>query len=115
MNMDEVFTAIAADPVAAVSKSLGRTESPFMARLPDHMHAGIAKYVLTGIVPGSFLRAVFAGELELAERHADPTNKPLLEVYGDFLEFEAPPDCWGSPKRVQEWVERGGLFGKVAA
>ena len=113
--MERVFKEIAVDPVAAVSKSLGRTDSPFMARLPTYMHPGIARYVLAGVLPGSFLRAVFAGERELAEMKADATNRQLLEVYADFLEFECPQDCWGSPRLVQAWCEAGGLFGKVAA
>ncbi len=110
----EIYAQIDADPVAAIARHTGRP-TEILSRLPEHMHPGMARYIILGITPGSFLRAVLSDEHEIARVRADALNAGLLERYRDFLEFEAPDDCWGSSEKVRAWHERGGLIGKVAA
>lgn len=105
--------AIERDPVAAYRAFRGNHEADELALLPGHMQAGIARYVLCGIKPGSFLRAVFADDFEMARLRADDINLAALSAYQNFLENGCPAACWGRPEHVQAWVEGGGIVGMM--
>lgn len=113
MNRSEMFAAIDADPIKELE--MHHKPSQNITRLPEHMQPGIARYIILGIKPGSFLTAVFANEFEIATIKADEMNAELLDVYRDFLETDVPKPCWGSSRMVREWCERGGLVGKKGA
>lgn len=108
----EAYELLDRDPVAAFSKHANPAASDVLSRLPDHMRPGIVRYVLFGVTPGAFLRAVFSDEQEIAANRADSINRILIDRYRDFLELEAPQNCWGSSDKVRAWCEQGGLFGK---
>lgn len=114
MTLAEVHNQVEANPVITLARHTGRP-TEVLLRLPDYMRPGLVRFILFGIRPGSFLCAVLADEAEIARNRADSTNAGLIERYRDFLEFEAPDDCWGSSDKVRAWCERGGLIGKAAA
>lgn len=86
----------------------------WLKRIPAHCQPGLARFVILGVKPGSFLCAVLAGEYELAARKADDVNKLAMKAYEDFLFNGCPAECCGSSKAVRAWCERGGLIGRPA-
>lgn len=79
--------------------------------IPDHMVAGLWRYILHGVEPGHFLCAVLANDLMAALRRADDINKHSLPAYGAFLVNVAPAACFGSKERFEDWLRMGGLIG----
>jgi hypothetical protein len=75
--------------------------------IPDYMREGIARYIDHGIKPGDFLTAVISNDLKGAFRQADDTNVKIIGEYVRFFYAWAPPQCWGSPEKMQAWMERG--------
>lgn len=84
---------------------------PFEA-LPNHMKAGVARYILNGIGGGSFLNAVLENNFIQAFNRADDTNMKYMKQWAQFLYSEAPIKCWGSPEEVAAWIESGGVKGQ---
>lgn len=74
--------------------------------VPRGMHDGYVLYVLHGILPGSFLRAVLENDLREACNRADEINQRAIYQHVFFLRNYAPMWCWGSPEAVREWVAR---------
>lgn len=109
----DVAKAIESDPVATYRAYRGM-EADELGKLPAYMQAGMARYIILGIKPGSFLRAVFSDEFENAAYRADEVNKALLPAYQHFLENGCPSSCWGSSEKVRAWCEARGLLGKLA-
>jgi hypothetical protein len=98
------------------AKHTGRPDwAEQLAILPDHMVAGMVRYLVWGIPPGSFLGAVLSGDLFGALRRADGTNMNALPAYGRFLINYAPSGSYGSPDRVAAWLREGGLNGMAEA
>jgi hypothetical protein len=81
--------------------------------LPMYMHDGLTAYILFGVPPGSFLRAVLSDSLRRSVMNADSTNVHLLSHYVSFLSMFAPVQSWGSEADVDRWCAAGGLFGLV--
>lgn len=79
--------------------------------IPSHMHNGLARYIVSGRLPGSFLRAVLRGELFEAVGRADDINRERLVDYVIFLHNYAPTGCYGSAEHVSGWVFDGGILG----
>jgi hypothetical protein len=73
--------------------------------IPDHMMAGLRRWIDNGVVPGSFLQAVLANDLRDACGQADESNILLLRAYVIFLYNDAPAACWGSPEKMQAWIK----------
>jgi hypothetical protein len=82
-----------------------------MRAIPARMHGGIVRYMLSGVVPGSFLRAVFENDLMGAAGKADAENMLLLHVYARFIYNHMPTPSWGSPEKVKAWAKSGGMLG----
>lgn len=82
-----------------------------IARLPDHMHDGLVRYVLYGIMPGSFLTAVLENKFVEACCAADQANMNMLHEWALVMINAVPSDCQGSEQHVRMWREVGGLFG----
>lgn len=107
-----IAAEIAADPVAAYNRMTGAYWGAGLKKwVPDHMRAGMARYVVLGILPGGFLRAVLSNDLMEAGRMADDENRRRLSNYVMFLINYAPSDCYGSPDAMQAWAKRGGMLG----
>lgn len=83
--------------------------------LPPHMVDGMARYLLKGIPPGSFLMAVLEDRVFMAVLRADVRTVAALKSYVEFLHYYSPSDCFGSPEKVTAWVKSGGLLGQREA
>jgi len=80
--------------------------------VPEHMYGGVIRYVLYGILPGSFLSAIFANDFFRACSYADSTNLASLASYARLLNV-VPTSCWGSSRKVLQWHKKGGLEGTL--
>lgn len=108
----QIARSIEADPVAAYAKHHTPEAAEGLRRkVPEHMRAGMVRYILLGILPGSFQLAVLEGDLFEAVRKADDTNRAALHDYAIFLFNYAPGGCFGSEDRVRTWAHDGGLIG----
>lgn len=74
--------------------------------LPESLQEGMRRYIEHGIRPGGFLAAVLENNLCQAFWHADRENLPQLRKIVDWCNEELPCVCWGSEKRVDEWMVR---------
>lgn len=73
--------------------------------IPHSLHAGLTRYLVDGIKPGSFLTAVIENNLSDAALRADPIeNLAALPHLARFLINETPTACHGSPAAVKRWI-----------
>lgn len=82
--------------------------------LPEHIQGAAQRYVEHGIAPGGFLTAVICNDLFGAVGRADSTNRRALPEICQFWYAEAPGVCWGSPERMERWMNSGGLAANAA-
>ena len=75
--------------------------------IPARMMPGIQRYIHERIKPGQFLTAVICNNLSDAMGQADDENLNSLPAYASFFHNEAPAPCWGSKKKMKEWLEGG--------
>lgn len=73
--------------------------------IPPRMMGGIERYIQHGIIPGSFLKAIFANDLVEAAGQADEENLRNLPAYAAWLYNHAPRSCWGSYKALTDWSD----------
>ncbi len=73
--------------------------------IPAHMQGGYIRYLLHGIPPGDFLRAVLSNDFRWACILADEKNADALYAHGHFLICCAPVAAWGSPETVTAWID----------
>jgi hypothetical protein len=83
--------------------------------IPPHMRPGVERYVMLGIPPGDFLRAVLRNDMMEALGRADEDNLAAMRGYAQFLYGYTPHGCYGSPEAYKRWVEQGGLRGIAGA
>lgn len=103
---------IAEDPVSAYNEATGGDWGAGLAKwVPEHMRAGMARYVVFGILPGQFQRAILSGDYFEACRRADDENRRCLFNYAMFLMNYAPQGCFGSEHAVADWHKAGGMLG----
>jgi len=79
--------------------------------LPAHMRPGVKRYIEEGSPLGGFLTAVFSDRLIKSFELADDTNRLHMHDWAKFLWNHCPSDCWGSLKKVEAWIDDGGLRG----
>ena len=72
-------------------------------KIPEYMHDGIRRWILDGILPGSFLEAVIRNDFKGACVNADENNSRYLANYGKFFTWYAPMGCWGCNENVKDW------------
>ena len=70
--------------------------------IPQRMHGGIVRWVLFGIIPGSFLQAIIRGDLFDAAGRADDENQRLLYEYAYALYNGVPAEAKG-PRALDTW------------
>ena len=75
-----------------------------LPKIPRRMHNGIRRYVLGRMRPGGFLQAFLANDLYDTLRLADDENILLLSEWMTLLYHYLPSGCWGSPKKVRDWI-----------
>lgn len=74
--------------------------------IPQHMLDALNRYIDHGLRPGSFLQAVISNDLHDACRRADDENIKILPAYVAYLYNERQPECWGSNKIMEEWINK---------
>lgn len=74
-------------------------------RCPQEIKESLARYV-QGCPTGDFLQAVLGNDLRGACERADDINQSLLFDIVYYIYNELPAACWGSPAKVQAWLER---------
>ena len=79
--------------------------------VPEYMRAGVARYVVRGVPPGHFLKALFCNDFMEMGRRADGENGRALMEYAKLLYNHLPAGSFGSESNYREWVLRGGLNG----
>ena len=78
--------------------------------IPGRMMPSIQRYISERIKPGRFLTAVICNNLSDAIKRADDENLENLPAYASFFYNEAPAPCWGSKKKMKEWLEGGRII-----
>ena len=97
---------------AAFAGELKRIEEDFRRfELPPRMFGGVKRYLVNGLAPGHFLTAVLSNDMAEAVNRADDQNVNLLPQYMKFFYNCVPGGCWGTPEKVELWIERGGWQG----
>ena len=79
--------------------------------VPGYMLPGLARYVMYGIKPGSFLKALMENDFLKIVTKADNENKSCLLNWALVVYSYLPMGCCGSPAKVKNWIEKGGLKG----
>jgi len=64
----------------------------------------IYNYLLHGLEPGSFTRAVLENNLSAAAAKADSQNAENLTFIVRAVAAHMPIDTWGSPEKVRAWL-----------
>ena len=85
-----------------------------MELIPEHMRNSVSMWILYGVLPGDFFRAVLSNDLRLAVLHADDINGKRLYDWVQFFHNYAPTECHGSDDKMRRWAKRGGLLGRKA-
>ena len=80
-------------------------------KLPEHMRGGVERYIIHGLPPGDFLRAVLQNDFIGAFAQADDINIGNMRLWAMWLWNYAPRGSYGSPERYNEWVRMKGLNG----
>lgn len=111
----DLMLLIERDPVPALAAWSAEAATFAAEALPAHMLPGLARYVILGVLPGAFLRAVIFNDLTGAARRADPENLRALGSWGLWMAAAAPEGSVGSAAAMKEWNERGGLRGREEA
>lgn len=75
--------------------------------VPLYMHKAIIAYVVEHRKPGHFLTAVLENDLRESVGHADERNEEALSEWVMLLYNYVPSVCWGSPAKVEAWVDQG--------
>jgi hypothetical protein len=115
IDRHQVALDIEVDPVGTYDRLTGGKWGPGLAKwVPRYMWPGVARYVLLGVRPGSFLRAIIEGDYFEACRRADDINREALWKYAMFLHNYAPGGCFGSREHLAGWVRDGGMLGPPA-
>lgn len=71
--------------------------------IPDHLLAGLDRYVKYGIQPGHFLTAMLSNDLMGTYGRADSTSKRYLEPILSYMYNYMPATCFGSIEAVNSW------------
>ena len=71
----------------------------------DDILAAINRFALLHERKGHFLMAVLKNDLREAINRADPENRKWLAQIVCYCHNEIPSCCWGSPEKVEAWIE----------
>jgi hypothetical protein len=72
--------------------------------IPTDMLVSLNLYVSARQPPGGFLTAVLCNNLKAAVLSADPMNLKVLPAFVAYCYNEIPSICWGSSKKVDDWI-----------
>ncbi len=91
--------------IVTMSEKLERSQ------IPQHMRAGLRRYLVQGVPPGGFLTALLSNDLKDTFVRADNENQRAVLTYVQFLYAHAPSGSWGSVENVSSWIDMGGWEG----
>lgn len=83
--------------------------------IPPRMWDVILRYLIERDPPGHFLTAVLMNDLKEAVARGDDENLARLANYVRFFYNHAPAMCWGSEKKVTDWLNRVDEMDEMAA
>jgi hypothetical protein len=73
--------------------------------IPERMQEGIKRFVVDGLIPGDFLKAVIQNDLRGTVGHADDENLPLIPLYVRWFYNRPPSVSHGSPEAFVNWLD----------
>lgn len=76
--------------------------------IPDRMMPVLRAYIDERRRPGRFLQMVISNDLKEALGAADEENMANIQAYVGYLYNEAPSPCWGSPEKMEQWLNPEG-------
>ena len=82
-----------------------------MAQMSDIPHGFLTQlhsYIQNREMPGPFLLAILQNDLRKAVVHISPHLSKHIGPIAQWLYWEAPGLCWGSPERVESWLKGEG-------
>ena len=74
--------------------------------VPEHILPAFDAWFERGEVAGEFVMSVLRNDLAGTVTRADHINAHRLKEIVDFLNMEAPANCWGSAEKVEAWHKR---------
>lgn len=80
-------------------------------QIPHHMWEPLTRYIERHEPVGHFLTALLSNDLREAWNRADASNARVLHVFVAYLNQHAPEECWGSPAKVDLWIDRESDLG----
>ena len=80
--------------------------------VPENTAYSLVNYLEMGVPVGGFLQSCISNDLMGALSKADIENRNALWNIGMFMYNSMPMNSIGSAKVYQEWIKKGGLYGK---
>ena len=71
--------------------------------VPAHTQGMLLRYIYNRYSPGSFGRAILAGNMEAAEWSADAENRRSLLEIDRWIRDKLPQEMRGSYEAIDEW------------
>lgn len=90
------------DGVSAIVIAGGPDTVNYQA-IPPSIKRGMVDHIKHGAPTGAYLTAVLANDLADAVARADEGSLAAVRDTMSWLCNYAPPECWGSPEKVQQW------------
>lgn len=72
--------------------------------IPEHLHAGLLRYMNQHTEPGSFLRAALENNLKETFIQAGDSDATHILTLVAYLYNEMPGVMWGSKEKVEYWL-----------
>jgi hypothetical protein len=82
--------------------------------IPSYTAKKLMEYVMEGVGPGGFLKAVLSNNLMDSINYADVANERALHSIVAWLWNHCPDDAQGSCEKYHKWIEAGGVKGREA-
>lgn len=79
----------------------------YSSGVPEHTVDGLLRYVLYGVPPGDFLRAVLENKLIQSLGRADEENRATIFAIANLVYNAIPTKCRGSEDIVRDWLFKG--------
>lgn len=76
------------------------------SKIPSLVMNNLLAYVQGQEAPGGFLYAVLSNNLFQAVARADKEMKPLIPLLVQYIHWEVPGGCHGSPEQIKAWMQK---------
>lgn len=68
------------------------------------MGRAIRAYINRRVTPGKFLRAIICNDFLNVLGYADEDCAANINAYWEYFYFQVPPECFGSPAKMEAWL-----------